>query len=241
MIVPRDQWDFDVRCEWGRSGIELLSSTSDALVIVDVMSFSTAVSVAVARGAVVYPCRELNESNEALARTLDAELAVSRSVTGYSLSPASLLTIPAGTKLVLPSPNGSSLSLATGATPTYAGCLRNARAVAQAASGHGPRIGVIPCGERWKDGEDGLRPALEDFIGAGAIIGNLTGSRSPEAMAAVAVFRSLRRGLPDALTDCFSGRELAEMGFGRDIELIAALDTDEIAPRLVDGAFACRS
>ena len=59
------------------------------------MSFSTAVSVAVARGAVVYPCRELNESNEALARTLHAELAVSRSVTGYSLSPASLLTIPA--------------------------------------------------------------------------------------------------------------------------------------------------
>jgi 2-phosphosulfolactate phosphatase len=51
----------------------------------------------------------------------------------YSLSPQSLASIPKGTRLVLPSPNGATLTLATEKTPTLAGCLRNYRAVALAA------------------------------------------------------------------------------------------------------------
>jgi hypothetical protein len=42
-------------CEWGAIGIEVLGQHAAALVIVDVLSLSTAVDVAVSRGATVYP------------------------------------------------------------------------------------------------------------------------------------------------------------------------------------------
>ena len=42
-------------CEWSLAGIEALHARVGVLVIVDVLSFSTAVDIAVARGASVYP------------------------------------------------------------------------------------------------------------------------------------------------------------------------------------------
>ena len=46
-----DQRDFDVRFEWGPHGVAQLAPNSDAVVIVDVLTFSTAVVVAAAKGA----------------------------------------------------------------------------------------------------------------------------------------------------------------------------------------------
>jgi 2-phosphosulfolactate phosphatase len=45
----------------------------------------------------------------------------------FSLSPVSLLEIPPGTRLVLPSPNGSAVAASVAATGSVvlAGCLRN--------------------------------------------------------------------------------------------------------------------
>jgi 2-phosphosulfolactate phosphatase len=195
--------------------------------------------VAVSRGAIVYPYRWRDWSSAAFAESVGAELAGSRREEGYSLSPASLMSIPAGTGVVLPSPNGSTLSMATGGTPTLAGCLRNARAVAHAALGFGPRVAVIPCGERWKE-EDSLRPAFEDLIGAGAIIAHLEGRPSPEARAALAAFRDVESRLPEVLAQCASGRELCALGYEHDIEAITELNVDGCAPLLVDGAYrAC--
>src|SRR5262249_22675301 len=139
-----------------------------------------------------------------------------------SLSPASLLRVERGARLVIPSPNGATLSLATGATPTFVACLRNCRAVAEAAQRVGRRIGIIPAGEQWPDGT--LRPAIEDWIGAGAIIGFLRGTKSPEADAALAAYRECADHLFDRIRACSSGRELIERGFEADVRIAAEYD-----------------
>jgi 2-phosphosulfolactate phosphatase len=231
-----DQRNFDIKCEWGLTGIECLSPHSDVIIVVDVLSFSTCVDVAVSRGALVYPYRWRDESSVAFAESIGGVLARSRRQAqgGYSLSPVSLLGIPASTRLVLPSPNGSALSTATGQLPTFAGCLRNARAVAAAAEQIGKHVSVIPAGE---SADGGLRFAIEDLIGAGAIISHLSGKRSPEAEVAVAAFVSVQNHLLQTLQQCGSGREIIDIGFGSDIDLAAALNQSECAPLLRDGAF----
>jgi 2-phosphosulfolactate phosphatase len=234
--VTFDQSEFNIRCEWGERGAVRLAPISDAIIIVDVMSFSTCVSIATGRGASVFPCRYEDESKHEFAESVSAEIAGPRGKNRYSLSPVSLMDIPEKTRLVLPSPNGSALTLSTGTTPTYAGCLRNSKAVAIAAMRHGTNVSVIPAGERWK--EDGsLRPALEDLIGTGAIIRHLVGSLSPEAQAALSVYKVFKGDILETLKRCVSGVELIEMGFEDDIPLIAELDVDNVAPFLNKGAY----
>lgn len=241
-----DQSEFEVRCEWGERGVALLAPISDAVIIVDVLSFSTCVDIAVSRGAAVYPYRFRDETAATFAASIGAELAdARRNGSGFTLSPQSLLQIPKDARLVLPSPNGSALTLATASTPTLAGCLRNARAVAQAARKFGRRIAVIPAGERWppivavggwREG-GGLRPALEDLVGAGAIIAHLDGGLSPEARAALVAFQDAQAELGARLRQCSSGKELIERGFEEDVALAAELNASACAPLLVNGAY----
>jgi 2-phosphosulfolactate phosphatase len=232
-----DQQEFDIRCEWGERGVAVLAPISDAVIIVDVLSFSTSVDIAVQRGASVFPYRWGDERAPTFAQSVHAELADPKRTQGkYSLSPQSLLHIQPGTRIVMPSPNGATLTLAAKPTPVLAGCLRNARAVASAAKKYGSRVGVIPAGERWKD-DHSLRPSFEDLIGAGAIISHLTGSLSPEAISAVASFREASYELGKYLCQCSSGKELAERGFAEDVQLAAQLDASECAPTFNGDAF----
>jgi 2-phosphosulfolactate phosphatase len=231
-----DQSEFDVRCEWGENGVSQLAPISDAVIIVDVLSFSTCVEIATNREAIVFPYRWRDETAAKFAASVVAELAGGRSGDArYSLSPQSLLGIPQGTRLVLPSPNGSTLTLGTGETPTLAGCLRNYRAVALAAQKYGKRVSIIPAGERWSDGS--LRPAFEDWIGAGAIISELNGSLSPEARAAFAAFRYTQAETESLVKQCGSGKELIARGFEEDVVLAAAVDVSACVPTLVNGAY----
>ena len=232
-----DQSEFDIRCEWGMAGVSLLSPNSDAVVIVDVISFSTAVDVAVARGAKVYPFAWKDELSAEFAREHGALLAAAsrRDPDGYSLAPTSLVRLPPGASIVLPSPNGSALSLAVGSTPAFAGCLRNAAVVARAAGALGRQVSVIPAGERWPDGE--LRPALEDLLGAGAIIHHLPGSRSPEAEVAEAAFLQFRERLHEMLSACSSGKEAADRGSAEDVRMMSAINISSSVPRLINGAY----
>jgi hypothetical protein len=160
-------------------------------------------------GATVYPFA-YGDRNAAtrMAITIGAEVAGPRGRSEYcfSLSPTSLVVIEAGTKLVLPSPNGSAMSAAARTVPVLAGCLRNAKAVARKAItlAQGAAVAVIPAGERWPDGS--LRPAIEDLIGAGAILDELTLSCSPEAEVAREVFRSARPSLAELIHGCVSGK-----------------------------------
>jgi 2-phosphosulfolactate phosphatase len=228
------QLTHDVRLEWGREGAALLAADCAVVIVVDVLSFSTAVDVAVGRGAAVLPLR-WTDGERALAP--DVLLAGPRRGPGPSLSPASLVGLPAGTRLGLPSPNGATLCAAVAATGAVllAGCLRNASAVAAAAAAAGGPIGIVPAGERWPD--DTMRVAAEDALGAGAIAAALPAAdRSPEAELAAAQFAAAcERGLTDVLAATSSGRELHAEGFAADLELAAALDTSSAVPRLRDG------
>jgi 2-phosphosulfolactate phosphatase len=232
-----NQSEFDLRCEWGEQGVAQLAPVSDVVVIVDVLSFSTSVEIATNRGATIFPYRWKDESSVDYALSVNAELASHKrqASNGYSLSPSSLVDIPAGTRLVLPSPNGASLTLRTGQTPTLAGCLRNCKAVADFARSYGTKIAVIPAGERWEDGS--LRPAWEDLVGAGAILSYLDGRLSPEAEVAVAAFQNLQGNLVTALERCSSGKELVARGFAKDLELAAAINISSCVPLLVNKAY----
>ena len=230
-----DQAEFDLRCEWGAKGVSQLAPISDVIVIVDILSFSTSVEIATNNGAIIYPYRCKDDSAVEYAKSVQAELSRSRlSKEGYSLSPASLTKISAGTKLVVPSPNGSSLTLLTLKTPTIAGSLRNCEAVAQFAQKYGNRIAVVPAGEKWED--DNLRPAWEDLIGAGAILSFLNGNLSPEAENAVAAFHFFKKDLPAYLKKCSSGKELIAKGFELDVELAAAFNVSDCVPLFTDNA-----
>lgn len=231
-----------VCCEWGLAGMQALLPAADVIVVVDVLSFSTCVDVACSRGAQVFPFPygdPLAAREEA--DRIDAVVAGRRSdpASHYSLSAPTLLSVPSGTRLVLPSPNGSRISFSAKDRTVVAGCLRNASAVAEWISQLVPAdtIAVIPAGEHWKDGT--LRPALEDLLGAGAIISALKGKNSPEADAAVDVFAGARDGLRDRLFSCNSGRELVTAGFPQDVEIAACLDMSACAPVLSHhGCFA---
>lgn len=235
-VVPAHvQAGFDIRCEWGLSGITALGPTSDVVIIVDVLSFSTCVEIATANGAFVLPYQFNDATAERFANQSNALLASSRDGRGYSLSPTSLVEIPRGTRLVLPSPNGATLSLAASSSKAIAGCLRNATAVAREASRLGKRITVVPAGEKWPDGS--LRPALEDWLGAGAVIAALDGSKSPEAKSAEIAFEASGQNLIELTESCASARELADRGFGADVELATRVDCSDVVPTLENGVY----
>ena len=226
-----DQSEFEIRCEWGRHGLEALEPISDVVVIVDVLSFSTSVDIALGRGAIVLPFPLKDDSAARYAASRGARLASSDRGSGFSLSPASLQTIPRGLKLVLPSPNGAALCYSAGHATVITACIRNATASAKAAMRLGRTFAVIPAGEAWRD--NSLRPAIEDLLGAGAVISTLHGSLSPDASAAARVFERFRSHLHSALRACPSGKELIERGFGADVDLAVQLDASNCVARLV--------
>jgi 2-phosphosulfolactate phosphatase len=125
-MTELEQAGFDARLEWGVQGAVMLAKVCPVVAVVDVLRFTTAVEVAVARGALVLPHRWSDRA------------AVPPGP--FSLSPASLLAVPPETRLQLPSPNGATVALAAAAgAVVLAGCLRNASAVARAARDLGRR------------------------------------------------------------------------------------------------------
>jgi len=254
-----------VRLDWGPGAAEALSTYAVAAgspvcaVVVDVLSFTTCVSVAMDAGMRVHPYRWKDESAQAFADSVGATLAQPRSATrtggGVSLSPASIRAAGPVEDLVLPSPNGSTISavLADAGADVVAASLRNRAAVAawlvgwlesSGGSRAQPAVVVVPAGERWPDGT--LRPAVEDLWGAGAVVAALAARLehragplllSPEAEAAGAAWLAVEERVARALRECASGRELVEQGWPSDVEIAAELDASDRVPLLVDGAF----
>lgn len=191
------QRDYAVRFDWGPTGAK--ATAADAAVVVDVLSFSTSVCIAVEREMRVYPSPWKGAQAEAFAREHHAVLAVGRleatkpgAVPAPSLSPAGLLSCE----------------------PV----------------------------SRW-DHDDSLRPALEDQLGAGAILSALSHlgykrSMSPEASATADLFDAAQgSSLAERMNACVGACELASKGFRSDVDVAAALDSSRVVPVLTDGSF----
>jgi 2-phosphosulfolactate phosphatase len=237
-----------VRLEWGPVGAEALAPV-DVAVVVDVLSFTTTLSVAVERGVEVVPFRWRDERAAEAARTHGAVLAVGRGDAGpregrVTLSPAEMRSVAGVRRIVLPSPNGSTIAavLADGGATVVGACLRNAAAVARWLAPRvavGASVAVVPAGERWPDGS--LRPAVEDLWGAGAVLAALAGAvpevdLSVEAGVARAAYAAVDdRGA--ALASCASGRELVARGYAADVEVAAERDASDVVPVLREGVF----
>jgi 2-phosphosulfolactate phosphatase len=244
-LPGHDQSSYRLRMEWGPTGADVVRA--DYAVVVDVLSFTTTLSVAVERGIEVFPYRWKDARAAEHAMRHGATLAVGRfealsrpGARHVSLSPASLAEVEGVERLVLPSPNGSTIAfaLADSGAQVVGACLRNASAVARWLAprvADGASVVVVPAGERWYD--DTLRPAAEDLWGAGAVLAALGGEigASPEARTAVAAWRSAH--LPEDLLQCAGGRELAEAGFVADVEIAAQHDASDVVPLLVGESF----
>lgn len=237
---------FGLRFEWGLSGADAIVDGADIAVIVDVLSFTTTLTVAMDAGIDVVPSRWRDDRAEQLAEQFDAVLAVGRSAASpgeISLCPASVRTSTAPTRLVLPSPNGSTIAheLASSVEVCLGASLRNAVSVAQWIRATRPYgvIAVIAAGERWPDGS--LRPAAEDLWGAGAVVAALLDSgvvdASPEAATAAAAWRAVEHDVGSELRRCASGRELDAMGHPEDVMIAAEVGSSSCVPVLRGGVF----
>ena len=244
MNTAHRQSEYGVRFEWGLSGARAVAPGCELAIVVDILSFTTTLSVALDAGIAVLPFRVRGDRAAAYAAEADATLAVGRSVARGDQISLSSSTIRDRTehpaRLVLPSPNGSTISyeLAGSATTVVGASVRNARAVASWMSATYPQdttIAVIAAGEQWPDAS--LRPAIEDLWGAGAVLSAMAGSGwlpmfSPEAEAASTAWNSVELDFAARLEHCASGRELIDGGYPRDVAVAAEMNTSAVVPVL---------
>jgi len=213
----------------------------DVLVLVDVLSFSTAVAAATARGMILLPAGSRRRA-ESLGLEKDAQVSVSRKDTApgrYSLSPLDYAEAPSGMRLVLRSPNGARLAVASrGAPAVIVAALVNAsacgRAAAAGAKAEGRGVTVIAVGERIP-GARRRRFAAEDLLGAGAVAAAVDLPRTGEATAAIRAFEASRKDLEATLLSTTSGVELVGAGWREDVRYAARLDALSVVPLLQEG------
>jgi len=143
--------------------------------------------------------------------------------------------------------NGARVAAAASDSLVLLACLRNASAVAVAVLAEQTRraartsVAIIAAGELTKGEAAEVRFAVEDQLGAGAVIDALAARgidhTSPEAAAACEGFRGLRGAVRHLLAAGGSGQELLERGLRDEVLHAAEIDATDAVPVLRDGAF----
>ena len=243
---PANPSEYRVRFDWGPMGLRTIAPHVDVVVIVDVLSFTTCVDVALGRGAEVFPYKMNDGTALEFAESVDAELAGGRDGDDkFSLSPASLAQASVGDRIVLPSPNGSALAFGAvdaGAREVVAACVRNGAAVGSAFADDDVTVGVVAAGERWNGSTGPLRVAVEDLLGAGAVLSMFDRlDLSPEARAAAAAWHDAEPDILDRLRDSASGQELIDRGWPDDVTLAAQAHVSDLVPVLQGDRFTDRT
>lgn len=207
--------------------------------VVDVLSFSTTVSIAAERGMAVVPAAPAEAERVAALHTGARVASTSREGSDaqpWTLAPSRMLAAPVVPLVVLASPNGAAISASVsdlGAT-CVAASLRGVGAVARwlaaaaAASPSGAaNIGVVAAGERWPGGA--LRPAVEDLVGAALLLRRLRDEhamvlRGEAELTANAVASLTAREIAEVVRTSMSADELRDRGFADDVHLACAVD-----------------
>jgi 2-phosphosulfolactate phosphatase len=239
-----DPWpEAALHVEWFPAAARQAARRGDILVMVDVLSLSTTLSIAAERHftSLVYSPAEIADMGgiEAAAAALEARPLSKRRMVPpgeLSLSPGSLLEADPGQRVLFTSLNGAAVVAAAGGSPRIiVASLRNCDAAADVlaqslADGLATRATIVASGEHWSSvavTEPGPRPAIEDWVGAGLLAGRLAVrgyQLSAEAKAAAAAADA---GL---IADCISARELRAAGFADDVELALQLDVSKAVP-----------
>jgi 2-phosphosulfolactate phosphatase len=228
-----------VQFGWGRRAARLAGEMHAASAIVDTLSFSTACAVGCAQGAIIRPFQTAADARNACEAHPGMHLAVKRELATdhmFSLSPVSLQKAKAGDIIALPSPNGATcctISHSAGAASICVGALVNAHAtaayLASSLKQGAAEAWVVACGERTEASamDEPIRFAIEDYLGAGAILSVLEEEfcLSAEAAMCASAFRANAARLCELITASESGQELIGRNSAADVDLAARLNT----------------
>ncbi len=230
------------------------SVAGSTVVVIDTLRATTTIACAVARGVVVETVSSIAEAKRRRgARVLIAGERGGKKLPGFDLgnSPVDIEAASRGTaspsgrnepslagkRLVLTTTNGTgAIARSAAARAIYVGALVNASAIARAVAKDESL--VLLCAGR----TTGV--ALEDLLGAGAIIAALPASCFDEAQLSdgarlsLDLFRRAKKDLHAFLRECESGRNLLRMGAAADVALCAELDRVAVSPRLLRGRFS---
>jgi 2-phosphosulfolactate phosphatase len=243
VICMFNQSPYVCRVEWGKRGAREAAERGDITIVVDVLSFSSTVVSALHYGAIIFPYPPHLDGKD-YAEGVGAELILGRAEAARlgkpTLSPITFGSVHQNRKFVLCSLNGAFCTWIASKVPALLiGSLLNASSVATVANQlrttTKANITVIPCGEQWNDteeNEDRLRPAIEDYLGAGAILSKIEGTKSPEAEVCIAAFHNSEQKINELIWECGSGRELRQRGFENDVKHCSRLNVYETVPIL---------
>ena len=228
---------------------DLVADTDSVFAVVDVLRASSAIVILLERGVpAVIPAASVEEAHELRERFPDYLLCGERDSLpppgfDYGNSPTEFAALPArpgepkGRRAILTTSNGTRLLNQLAAAPAVlVGALLNREAAAKAMLTLGAERGrdaTVVCAAA----PDGRSIALEDALGAGAIVEaalRLDASLRPTDAALFArdAFLARRRDLRDALASARHGAELMAAGFSADIDYCARLDVSSVVPLL---------
>ncbi len=235
-----------VQLDWGIDGLKLALGNHDIVVIVDTLRFSTAIVTAVANGFTIYPFSD-KEKGAHYAHGIGAEISGKSGEAKYSLSPSSFMNAAdkENKKVVVFSPNGAACAeLVREHDIAYIGCLLNAKVLGKQIDKvvieKKKNITIIAAGEQRAidtgerivhDLKEAQRVfAVEDYLGAGAIISYSRLKKTSAAEVCELAFRASQDKLKDLMLKSFSGKYLVQHNLTKDVEHAAQLNQYDIIP-----------
>ncbi|MBT2500891.1 2-phosphosulfolactate phosphatase [Agromyces sp. ISL-38] len=213
--APFGQAKYQVRFDWGAAGGRRILPGAHVVVLVDALSFTTAVVVAAERGT------ETDVSDAASAGETGA-LALELGADGAIVFAASMRNRTAVAERIL-------------AMQEH----RGERVIVAVVAAGEPAS--EPAGASAGAADGGIRFAIEDQLVAGAVIDALIGigidHTSPEAAVACASFEGLRHAATHLISASGSAVALAAAGRRDEVRPATERDVTRVVPELRDGAF----